>query len=300
MTALILVLGLVSIDPNAGTTGFDFLRIPPTAREAAMGSAAIGNAGSPASFWYNPAHSLGTESPRAQIGYLNYIAGIHSGSVAYNQQLSEKQGIGAAIDYLNSGTMKRTNERDEELGTFGVSYACLNISGAMNVAPGLGVGLGAQGLYGSIDTFFSLGLAGNVGATYELPVTGLRAGLVVCNLGYQVKAFQTGRDPMPVDFGIGLGYEPSPSLTLGLDVHKPIDDRINVRFGIEGRVADILVIRGGYSSLGSDWTSGGGSDVLAGLTTGLGFRYRGYELDYCFIPMVELGMAHRISLSFGL
>jgi hypothetical protein len=300
MIALILVLGLVSIDPSAGTTGFDFLRIPPTAREAAMGSAAIGNAGSPASFWYNPAHSLGAESPRAQIGYLNYIAGIHAGSVAYNQRISEKQGIGAAIDYLNSGTMKRTNERGEELGTFGVSYACLNVSGAMNVVRGLDIGLGAQGLYGSIDTFFSLGLAGNVGATYELPVTGLRTGLVVSNLGYQLKAFQTGRDPMPVDFGIGLGYQPNPSLMLGLDVHKPIDNRINVRFGIEGWVADILVIRGGYSSLGSDWTSGGGSDVLAGLTTGLGFRYHGYELDYCFIPMVELGMAHRISLSFGL
>ena len=301
LTAMIaLLLALASIDPDAGTTGFDFLRIPPTSREAAMGGATAAVAGGPTSFWYNPAHACSDQPTKAQVGYLNYIAGIHVGSLAYNQQLSDHQGIGAAVVYLNSGTMKRTNEQGEELGKFGVSYTDINVSGAMKVLPDLNIGVGVQGLYGSIDTFFSLGLAANVGAAYQLPVTGLRAGLSVTNLGYQLKAFQAGRDPMPIDIGLGLGYQPNPALTVGLDVHKPIDSRINVRFGIEGLVADVLVVRGGYSSLGSDWTSGGGSDVLAGLTTGLGFRYRGYQLDYCFIPMVELGMAHRLSLAFSL
>jgi hypothetical protein len=170
----------------------------------------------------------------------------------------------------------------------------------MQAMPGLQVGLGFQGLYGSIDTFFSLGLALNGGATYQLPVTGLTAGLTIQNVGYQAKAFREGRDPMPIEFGVGLGYRPNPALTVGVDVHNPLRDRVNVRAGIEGRVGEALVVRGGYSSLGADWTAGGGADVLAGLTTGLGFRFRGYALDYCFIPMVQLGMAHRISLSFSL
>jgi long-subunit fatty acid transport protein len=300
MTALILALGLLAITPDAGTTGFDFLRIPPTAREAAIGTAAVAFRGGPASFWYNPAHAHSAQAPMAHVGYLNYIAGVHFGSIGYNQQISDRQGVGAAIVYLNSGTMKRTNEQGEELGTFGASYADLNVSGAMAVMPDLSVGVGIQGLYGSIDTFFTLGAAANLGATYQLPVAGLRAGLSVTNLGYQLKAFQNGRDPMPLDIGLGLGYQPNLQLTAGLEIHKPVDDRMNVRFGIEGLVADVLLVRGGYTSLGTDWTSGGGTDILAGLTTGLGFRYRGYQLDYCFIPMVELGMAHRISLSFSL
>ncbi len=299
MMALILAFGVVSIDPSAGTTGFDFLRIPPGAREAAMGGAATAVAGSPMSFWYNPGHAVATGKSRAQVSYLNYVAGIHLGALAYHQELSSRQGMGAAIVYLNSGTMKRTSENAEELGTFGVSYADLNLSTALNVIPELDLGIGLHGLYGSIDNFFSLGIAASVGATYRLPVTGLCAGLAVQHLGYQAKPFQEDRDPMPLDFGLGLGFEPNPALTLALDLHKPIDNRINVRAGIEGRVGDVLTIRGGYSSLGLDWQSGGGSDILAGLTTGLGFRWRDYVLDYCFIPMVELGMAHRLSLGFS-
>lgn len=300
MRVLILTVATAAIALGAGTTGFDFLRVPPTAREASMGTAAVALPGGPASFWYNPAHAWAAPSPVAHVGYLNYIAGVHIGSVAYNQRISDRQGVGAAIVYLNSGTMKRTNEQGEELGTFGASFADLNVSGAMALLPDLDVGIGLQGLYGSIDTFFSLGLAANLGATYRLPLTGLRAGLSVANLGYQLKAFQSGRDPMPLDIGLGIAYQPNPQLTAGLELHKPVDAGINARFGIEGVVAEVLLVRAGYTSLGNDWTSGGGTDILAGLTTGLGVRYRGYQLDYCFIPMVELGVAHRISLSFSL
>jgi hypothetical protein len=300
MQALILLISLIAIDPNAGTTGFDFLKITPTAREAAMGGATVGATPSPMGFWFSPAHALSAESPRAHVGYLNYVAGVHIGSAAYSQPVGTDKGVGFGLVYLNAGTMKRTNERGEELGTFGVSFADLNLSGAMKFGEALAVGVGLQGLYGSIDTFFTMGLAGNVGATYRLPVDGLTAGLAVKNLGLQLKAFQTGRDPLPIDFGLGLGYQPNPSLNLALDVHKPIDNRVSVRAGVEGWIADLLALRAGYSSDGVDLKSGGGSDILAGLSTGLGIRYRGYELDYCFIPMVSLGMAHRISLAFSL
>ena len=300
MQALALVISLIAIDPNAGSTGFDFLKITPTAREAALGGASIGMAPSPMGFWFSPAHAASAESPRAHVGYLNYVAGIHIGSAAYSQPVGTDKGIGFGVVYLNSGTMKRTNANGEELGTFGVSFADLDLSGAMRFGKALAVGVGVQGLYGSIDTFFTMGLAGNVGATYRLPVDGLTAGLAVKNLGLELKAFQANRDPLPIDFGLGLGYQPNPSLNLALDVHKPIDNRVGVRAGIEGWVADLLALRVGYNSDGIDLKSGGGSDILAGLSTGLGVRYRGYELDYCFIPMVELGVAHRISLAFSL
>lgn len=302
MLALTLAITLVGIDPNAGTTGFDFLKLAPTAREAAMGGAAVGSAPSPLGFWFSPAHALSAESPRAQVGYLNYVAGIQTGSAAYSQPVETDKAIGFGVVYLNSGTMKRTDEQGHELvpNTFGVSYADLNLSGAMRFGEALAVGIGLQGLYGSIDTFFTMGLAGNVGATYRLPVDGLAAGLAVKNVGYQLKAFQSGKDPMPIDFGLGLGYEPNPALNLALDVHKPIDNRVNVRAGVEGWVADLMAVRVGYSTEGVDLKAGGGEDILAGMTTGLGFRWHGYQLDYCFIPMVELGVAHRLSLAFSL
>jgi len=297
---LFLALTLVTIDPNAGTAGFDFLHIAPTAREAAMAGATAGAGSGAMSFWYSPAHLTAAESPNAHIGYLNHVAGVHIGSLAYSQPVAADKGVGIGVVYLNSGRMKRTDEQDNELGTFGVSYADLNISGALELIPKLSVGLALQGLYGSIDTFFAFGVAGNAGIIYELPVPGLALGLAATNLGFQLKPFASQRDPLPWDCALGLGYQPNPALNLALDLHKSLDNRLGVRAGVEGWVNELLVLRAGYNTLGTDVQSGEGADILAGFTTGLGVRYRNYQLDYCFIPMLQLGMAHRISLSFRL
>lgn len=303
LTAFLLAVSLISIDPSAGTAGFDFLRVNPTAREAAMAGAAIGNAEGPMSFWYSPAHAARIGYSQALLGYVNYVGGIHIGSAGYSQAVDCDKGIGVGVVYMNSGSMKRTDPLGNELGTFSVSYADLNVSGGYRLADIFHVGVGIQGLYGAIDTFYTIGVAGNVGASVDLPiegVTGLTAGVVARNLGYQVKAFQDGRDAMPVEIGGGIGYSPNPSLSLALDVLKPLDNRIVVRAGIEGWIGDMVVLRAGYNTLGSDMKTGGGADIVAGLSTGLGIRYQNYQLDYCFIPMIELGMAHRLSLSIDL
>lgn len=303
MISLVLAFSLIAIDPNAGTAGFDFLRILPTAREAAMAGAATGDAQSPMAFWYSPAHALVGETPRAHLGYVNYVAGIHLGSAAYSQQLSPDKGVGIGVVYLNSGSMKRTDPLGNELGTFGVSFADVNLSGALRLTDLVSVGVGLQGLYGSIDTFFGIGLAANIGARARIPFEdfqGLYAGIAARNLGHQVKAFQSGRDRMPMEFSLGLAYLPSPSLSLMADVLRPLDNRLVFRAGVEGWIGELLVLRGGYSTLGSDLQSGGGADIIAGLSTGLGIRFKQYQLDYCFIPMVELGMAHRLSLAITL
>ncbi len=298
-----LVLSLVAVDPGVGTSGFDFIRIAPTAREAAMGAAALARATSPMNFWYNPAHAARNNNQQAHFGYVSYVAGIHIGSAAFTQPLEQNKGIGVGVVYLNSGSMKRTDERGNELGTFGVSYADLNVSGGWQLADFVAVGAGIQGLYGSIDTFFTVGLAGNVAANFSFPgsaVEGLSASVAARNAGITIKPYNTQRDPLPLSFGAGLAYELNNAVRFGLDITKPLDNQVQVSAGVEGWIGEVLALRTGYSSLGPDLRSGGGSDILAGLSTGLGIRYRGYQLDYCFTPMVQLGMAHRLSLALTL
>lgn len=303
MVSIALILSLLAVDPGAGSSGFDFLRITPGAREAAMGGAAVGSAESPLAFWYSPALAAHTPGQRAQLGYLGWVGGVHIGSLAYSQPLNDCQGIGAGLVYVNSGTMKRTDPLGNELGTFGVAFADLNLSGGHRLTELVTLGFGVHGLYGSIDTFFTVGLAGNAGAAFTVPIeglTGLTAGIAARNIGYQVKAFQAGRDPMPIEFVAGLGFRPNPSLGLGLDVTKALDDRFHVRAGIEGWLGDIVALRAGYNTAGSDIKSGGGDDILAGVTTGLGIRHRGYQVDYSFVPMGVLGLTHRLSFSLSL
>lgn len=300
MAVILLALSLIPIDPDAGSVGFDFLHISPTAREAALAGAAVARPQGAMAFFYNPANLSQTAVASGEITYINYPAGIHLGSLAYDQPLGSNKGVGVGVFYLNSGTMKRTNDQGDEMGIFGSSYVNLNVSGGLRVIDQLSLGIGVSGLYGAIDTFFSLGVAGSFGAIYEIPGYHLHLGFTASNLGLEIKTFSGSRDPLPLEFAWGAAYEPIPALNLNASLHKPIDNRLNFRAGIEGWVNNYLVLRGGYSSLGADLAYGGGSDVLAGFTTGFGIRYQRYQFDYCFVPMVVLGVVHRLSLSFSL
>ncbi len=298
MHLAIWLLTTITIAGNAGTTGFEFLRITPTAREAALAGSALARPVGALAFYYNPAGINPVNS--AQFTYINHIAGTHLGSVAYTQPLDAQKTIGAGVYYFNSGTMKRTNEIGEELGTFGVSFASINLAGNINLLPGFALGLGISGLYGTMDTFFSLGLAGNLGILYQPPVTGLNLAFAVNNLGVQLKPYGTARDPLPLEFNLGASWEPIPEINLNLTLNQPIDNRFNFRLGIEGWVNQFLALRLGYNSLGTDLMGGEGSDALAGFATGIGVRYDRFYLDYSFTPMVILGTSHRISLGITL
>jgi hypothetical protein len=297
---LLITLTLIAVSPGIGTTAFDFLRISPTAREVALGSFNPAGCAGAFAFYYNPAQILSLSAPEGQFSYVNYPAGINAGSAAYAQLITDRQGIGAGLYYLNSGTMKRTNEQGEELGTFGVSYADLNLAGALRITDPLTLGIGIAGLYGNIDTFFSIGIIANAGAVYNLSPYNLQFGLSARHLGFQVKPFGDYRNPLPAEFALGAGWQPLPELFLGFSVAKPLDDRFQFSLGVEGAVSRYLILRGGYNSKGTDWGGDGAGSLLAGFTAGLGIRYDRYQIDYTFVPMGIIGFSHRLSFGFSL
>jgi len=298
MLAMLLSLTLIGeIGPDVGTTGFNFLKVPPTAREAAMGNAAIGFSDNAFGLWYNPAGIAELSVAQGGLSYISYIAGVQSGALAYVNPMKDKAfGIGAY--YLNSGAMKRTDDLNTDLGTFSVSYLDVNPAFGWKPTDKLALGAGLKILYGKIDSFWTLGLGADLGVKYTL-MPGLHATFVAHNLGTSVKAFQTQTDRLPMDFGIGFGYEPVSRLRFDLEAHQPLDNKLEVRGGVEAWVWPVVCLRAGVTTAGGDLKGGGGSDILAGLSTGLGFRLTRYEVDYAFTPMVLLGNAHRISFRYS-
>ena len=298
MMQILLGLALVGdIGPNVGTTGFNFLKVAPTAREAAMGAAALGFSDNAFGIWYNPAGIVEAKMPQAGLSYISYVAGVQSGALAYVNPMKDKAfGIGAY--YINSGAMKRTDDLNTDLGTFSVSYLDINPAFGWQPMTKLSVGAGLKILYGKIDSFWTLGLGADIGVKYTL-IPGLQATFVAHNLGTSLKAFETQADKLPIDFGFGFGYEPVSRLRLDLEAHQPLDNKFEVRAGAEGWVSQNVCLRAGVTTAGGDLKGGGGSDILAGLSTGLGFRLKHYELDYAYTPMVLLGNSHRISFRYS-
>lgn len=298
MLNIILLLSLVSRDPNVGTAGFDLLNITVPARVAAMGNATIADAGDAFGFFYNPASLVDMEDSRLGTAYMNYLAGVQLGSLSYTKPV-EKKGIGIGITYLNSGAMKRTDIAGNEQGTFSVCYTNFDIAIGYLLTEPVALGLGLKGLYGKIDTFFTVGASVNIGGSFILPVAGLYLGAALRNIGMVFRPFCTEKDKLPLDFGIGLNYSTN-SLNLNLDLTKPLYSQFGLRAGVEYWLTSFLAARAGYNSFGSDLKTGGGSDIFGGFSLGLGVKVLSYQLDYAFTPMLALGQVHRFTLSFAL
>ncbi len=305
MLSLILSLLIVNANANAGTAGFNFLKIIPSAKEAAMANASIGLENtsdlSGFGFWYNPA--TGVTQPTFGMSYLSYLAGINFGSIGYTKQapFSFLNAGGIGVSFLNSGAIKRTDINGSELGTFSVSYLDIDAAGNITLMnEQMNAGMAIKVIYGSIDSFKGIGLATDLGLRYKPDVKGLTIGVVIKNLGYQIKAFDIDRDKLPLDIGIGLGYNINNNVNLALDIHKPIDNTLLVNFGAEAWINKYVALRGGYNSLGKDYRTGGTSDITSGLSVGLGVKYSRYQVDYSFTPMGDLGRLHHITVMFGL
>ncbi len=305
MLSLILSLLIINANPDAGTAGFNFLKIIPSAKEASMANATIGletnSSLSAFGFWYNPAASV--EKTVVGAGYLNYLAGISYGIIGYTKQapFSFLKSGGVGISFLNSGSIKRTDINGSELGTFSVSY--LNLDAAGNITlmkEKLNAGLALKIIYGSIDSFIGLALATDLGIRFYPDIKGLTLGAVIRNFGYQIKAFDEVRDKLQLDIGIGAGYNLTENINLALDIHKPIDNTVLFNLGTEGWINKYVALRGGYNSLGKDYRTGGISDITSGLSVGLGVKYSKYQVDYSFTPMGDLGRLHHITLFFAL
>lgn len=298
MLNIILLISLISSDPNVGTAGFDLLNITLPAREAAMGNTGIGLSDDAFGFFFNPAGLVDMAESRLGTTYMNYLAGIQLGSLCYSKPFDDK-GFGIGITYLNSGSMKRTDISGNEEGTFSVSYANFDVAFSYLITEPIALGLGLKGLYGKIDTFTTIGAGVNLGGSFMLPVTGLSLGVAVRNIGVSFKPFRNEKDKLPLDFGAGINYA-TDNLNLNLDLIKPLYSQFGVRLGAEYWATFFLAARAGYNSLGSDLKTGSGSDISAGLGFGLGVKVLSYQLDYAFTPMLALGRVHRFTLSFAL
>ncbi|MEO0084163.1 MAG: PorV/PorQ family protein [candidate division WOR-3 bacterium] len=303
MITIILSFFIVSSDINVGTTGFNFLKITPTAKEAAMANVGIGAEPTGLSglgFLFNPATNINKKIISA--GYIDYLADINVGVIGYflPSPLSFLNSGGISITYLNSGKIKRTDIAGNELGTFSVSYLNFNINGNRAITSNLNIGSSLKILYGAIDSFFGYGLAADLGVRYRPNIKDLSFGIAIKNLGYQLKSFDVARDKLPLDIGIGVGYHLNDNINLALDIHKPIDNIFVVNLGVEGWVNQYVALRGGYNSLGKDYRGDGLANITSGFTLGLGIKYLKYQLDYSFTPMGNLGRLHHLSFNLSL
>ena len=317
-TLALLSLGVLRAqNPNLGTSGAQFLKIPVGPRAAALGGAFTAFGDDASALFWNPAGIAGVKGSALSVSHEEWWAGSRLNHAAFAQSFGDAGTFGLSFTAMTMDKIAVTTEDDPE-GKSGLSFDAqdlmLGVSYARTLTEDFSVGITAKYVHERIWNETAAGLAVDIGTQYHIGFRDLRLGMSVTNFGGEL-TFE-GRDlmvdydaneatsterllpaeiqaesyPLPLRFQVGLSMSPyvsdDLSVLLAADVIHPNDNTELVCTGIEARLMQYLVVRGGYR-FGDDiarWSAGGGASVpLGNLRVGFDYAYVAYDL----LPAVQ-------------
>ena len=294
---LALAQSAAAINSNAGTTGFNFLKIGVGARTAALGGANTALSGDLEATASNPASLFGVRERTASLSLTSYLVDSEAGFVSLAFP-GEDRVWAAGINYFTHGDLQRTDTEGRNLGTFGAFDMAAQVTAAQKVwQRRLTVGVNFKAIYSSIDDYTSDAYAIDLGVLAPGPIEGMTVGASLANVGTVRSGFTDSfKDSLPVLFKLGLSHRPAHAplpMMLLADINVPNDNDTYLTFGAELDLGKGLLVRPGYSM---QQTGLDGEEAI-GLTAGAGVALQRYRVDYAFTSFPTLGDVHRVSLS---
>jgi hypothetical protein len=265
------------------------------ARAIALGSTYVGiDEGSDALLW-NPAGLGAMSDPQVAEHHNSSLVGSTQDVAVLGVPLGGENGFGLSLNFENDGTFDGRDANGNETGAYSAN--------AYGGSVGYGVGV-FMGLYLGVDVKFehetlaSSGLndfSGDLGALWTLsPLFSL--GAAYTNLGPAV-------DGWPLDQGLNVGasshfYKSDTTDWLAaVSALNQTASQTSIHFGLEDTLYQLLSLRAGYAFASSDPITADNSNAL-GWTFGIGLAWRGFSLDYAYVPLSYLGNMQRISLTY--
>ena len=302
---------------RAGTSGFQFLKIPVDARAAALGESVVASAFDISALYWNPA--LASHLPGIQAGFHHtaYFVDVNLEFAGINYHLpGTNVSIGASLQTLNSGQMKVTTEF-EPFGT-GESFRFLDLAAGLTVSQQLtdlfSYGITTKYIRESVIGLSTSTVAFDLGIFYAFGSTGARMGVSVRNIGLdqapkgELERTVIDKNPIriesefesltaPTTFHLGFAYDllkssPNSAITLSTQLNNPNDNAENWNIGAEYGWKNMLFIRTGYR-FGIEEVS------VPSFGTGLRVPLSGasFKFDYGFNRLERLGAVHRMGMS---
>ncbi|MDY3344303.1 type IX secretion system protein PorQ [Riemerella anatipestifer] len=202
-----LFLGLVIsalVSAQDGTTVYNFLNMPFSARQAVLGEAVSVRDYDQNLAAVNPALLNAEMDSRLSVNYASYLAGAHYGTVSYAKDLEYGHLVSANVRYLDYGNMPRTDEFGNINGDFSAMDASLGLGYAYQFEDNWTIGSNLNLVTSKIDNYNSMAVVGSLGVAYHNDKSKETVGLAIRNFGYQFKTYNGVRERLPLR--IDLGY----------------------------------------------------------------------------------------------
>ena len=218
---------------NAGRSVFSFMSLPASSRINALGGSNVSLSDGDISMGMcNPALLHNNSHMVLQLNYSYYLPGTMFGSVLYGHNFGEAKGLMAnspqltatddapvrpnyfavGIHYLDYGKMTYAdNDGNLTGGTFGARDILVDVMYARQLGQMFKVGVTLKPVYSIYEHYSSFALGADVGAHFQTKDSTFQMGLVLANIGWQLKGFYSeeggsNHEMLPLNLQLGLTY----------------------------------------------------------------------------------------------
>ena len=210
---------------NAGRSVFSFMSLPVSARLNALGGSNVSLSDGDISMGMcNPALLHANSHMTLQLNYSYYLPGTMFGSALYAHNFGRSKiertpdepdkpnYFAVGLHYLDYGHMKYADQNGNLTGgSFGARDILVDVMYARQLGPMFKVGVTLKPVYSVYESYTSFALGADVGAHFQLPDSTFSMGLVLANIGWQLKGFYSqeggsNHEMLPLNLQLGLSY----------------------------------------------------------------------------------------------
>lgn len=277
---------------NESQTEYNFLRLPVSAHAAALGGDNITVIeDDEALIFHNPALLSSVNDKTINLNYMNYMSGANMASASFNRIVKEHASWAVSAQYVDYGKMKEVDEYNVQTGEF--TAKDLSFAGYFSymLTNRLTGGISARLITSYIANYNSIGFGVDLGLNYYDPDQEWSLGLVLKNLGGQLKAYNDNFERMPFDVQMGVSkrFTGSP-----FRLHATLVDlnHLDYKFlnhcvvGADVMLTESFWIGGGYNFRRADemkmMSADKNSSHGAGLSLGAGLNLERFKLNIAY------------------
>ena len=172
----------------------------------------------------NPALLHAESHMRLQLNYSYYLPGTMFGSALYGHNFGEAKSLrtegapekpnyfAVGIHYLDYGHMKYADaDGNQTGGSFGARDILIDVMYARQLGRMFKVGVTLKPVYSIYEHYSSFAIGADIGAHFQTKDSTFQMGLVLQNIGWQLKSFYsaedgTGKEMLPLNLQLGLTY----------------------------------------------------------------------------------------------
>ncbi len=190
---------------------YSFMDLPTTSRSIAVGGQHASTAvPEPAFMFQNPAIISDTLSHAFSLGVAPIAGGIVAGRAAYAHTVGNIGTFALGVNFIGYGSIDSYDEYGEELGTKSSNEVAIYMTYSRALTPHWQAAATIKPIFSSFAGYSSVGLAMDMGAHFISENKRFTAGVVICNVGGQVKTYYTdaSHEELNTDLRIGLTVKP--------------------------------------------------------------------------------------------